>query len=97
MERADGAKFLLARAGMHDEKSGILPDQTANDVKNYYNTNLDKKKEMCCKRKMRKREATSLATTRAEKINVIRLRPRSFSSGLSGQLEVGLGEGKHQS
>ncbi|EFH63285.1 predicted protein [Arabidopsis lyrata subsp. lyrata] len=77
--------------------AGRLPGRTANDVKNYWNTNLAKKQEPCYASKMRKREITCSPTAPAEKLNVIRPQPRSFSSNngcssLNVLSEVGFGE-----
>ncbi|KFK23248.1 hypothetical protein AALP_AAs71396U000200 [Arabis alpina] len=60
--------------------AGRLPGRTANDVKNYWNTHLSKKHEPCCKTKMNKRKITCFPTTPAQKIDVFKPRPRSFTS-----------------
>ncbi|CAH8257171.1 unnamed protein product [Arabidopsis lyrata] len=60
--------------------AGRLPGRTANDIKNYWNTHLSKKHdELCCKTKMINRNITSHPTTSAQKIDVLKPRPRSFS------------------
>ncbi|CAE5963116.1 unnamed protein product [Arabidopsis arenosa] len=59
--------------------AGRLPGRTANDVKNYWNTHLSKRHELCCSSKMKKKNITSPPTTPAQKIEVFKPRPRSFS------------------
>ncbi|CAA0319169.1 unnamed protein product [Arabidopsis thaliana] len=60
--------------------AGRLPGRTANDVKNYWNTHLSKKHdERCCKTKMINKNITSHPTSSAQKIDVLKPRPRSFS------------------
>ncbi|XP_019101073.1 PREDICTED: transcription factor MYB114-like [Camelina sativa] len=72
--------------------AGRLPGRTANDVKNYWNTNLSKKQETCCKIKRQNKEITcSTSTPAAKKLNVISLPPQSFSNN-SDVLGVGLSE-----
>lgn len=58
--------------------AGRLPGRTANDVKNYWNTNLGKKQEPWCNSKIRKTEITCANTTPAQKLDVIKPRPRSL-------------------
>ncbi|XP_010419013.1 PREDICTED: transcription factor MYB90-like [Camelina sativa] len=60
--------------------AGRLPGRTGNDVKNYWNTNLAKKKEPSCTSKIRTKEGSYSATAPVQKHNVIRPRPRSFSN-----------------
>ncbi|XP_010470513.1 PREDICTED: transcription factor MYB114-like [Camelina sativa] len=59
--------------------AGRLPGRTASDVKNYWNTHLSNNHEPC-KPKMKKKIITSPPTTSAQKIEVLKPRPRSFSS-----------------
>ncbi|KAL0731174.1 hypothetical protein Bca4012_027268 [Brassica carinata] len=66
--------------------AGRLPGRTANDVKNYWNTNLGKKQEPCYKSKTRKTEITWSNTTPAQKLDVIKPRPRFFTVNASNQL-----------
>uniref|UniRef100_A0A1J3IFK6 Transcription factor MYB75 n=1 Tax=Noccaea caerulescens TaxID=107243 RepID=A0A1J3IFK6_NOCCA len=74
--------------------AGRLPGRTANDVKNYWNTHLSKKHEPCCKTKIKKRNIPCSPTTvPAQKIDVVRPRPRSFTmnngcSHFNGRPEV---------
>ncbi|XP_010419010.1 PREDICTED: transcription factor MYB114-like [Camelina sativa] len=77
--------------------AGRLPGRTANDVKNYWNTNLAKKQESRLRSKTRNREAACSDATPAQKHNVIRPRPRSFSNNnwsisVNDLSEVGIGE-----
>ncbi|XP_010474138.1 PREDICTED: transcription factor MYB114-like [Camelina sativa] len=60
--------------------AGRLPGRTGNDVKNYWNTNLAKKKKTCCTSKMRTREGSCSANATAQMHNVLRPRPRPFSN-----------------
>ncbi|CAF2188435.1 unnamed protein product, partial [Brassica napus] len=59
--------------------AGRLPGRTANDVKNYWNTHLSKKHEPGCKTQMKKRNIPCSYTTPAQKIDVFKPRPRSFT------------------
>ncbi|XP_010513542.1 PREDICTED: transcription factor MYB114-like [Camelina sativa] len=77
--------------------AGRLPGRTANDVKNYWNTNLAKKKEPYCTSIMRNKEGPCSATAPAHKHNVIRPRPRYFSnnngwSSVNNRSEISIGE-----
>ncbi|XP_010419016.1 PREDICTED: transcription factor MYB114-like [Camelina sativa] len=73
--------------------AGRLPGRTANDVKNYWNTNFS-----CCKSKTRKRENTSSATPPIQRINVIKPLPQSYNdcSWLNWQPEVGFGKASNK-
>ncbi|CAA7032654.1 unnamed protein product [Microthlaspi erraticum] len=74
--------------------AGRLPGRTANDVKNYWNTHLSKKHEPYCKTKIKKRNIPCSPTTLlAQKIEVVKPRPRSFTmnngcSHFNGRPEV---------
>ncbi|CAN7039751.1 hypothetical protein IGI04_005900 [Brassica rapa subsp. trilocularis] len=59
--------------------AGRLPGRTANDVKNYWNTHLSKKHEPGCNTKMRKRNIPCSSTQPAQKNEVLKPRPRSFT------------------
>ncbi|KAJ4883951.1 Transcription factor MYB75 [Raphanus sativus] len=61
--------------------AGRLPGRTANDVKNYWNTHLSKKHEPGCKTQMKKekRNIPCSSITLAQKIDVFKPRPRSFT------------------
>lgn len=72
--------------------AGRLPGRTANDVKNYWNTHLSKKNEPCCKTRKKKRNITCTPTTPAQKIDVLKPRPRSFNSHNSCSRLKGLSE-----
>ncbi|CAH8329253.1 unnamed protein product [Eruca vesicaria subsp. sativa] len=58
--------------------AGRLPGRTPNDVKNYWNTNLCKKQEPCCKSKVSNIAITCSNTTVSQKIDVLKPSPRSF-------------------
>ncbi|CAN7086998.1 unnamed protein product [Brassica oleracea var. botrytis] len=73
--------------------AGRLPGRTANDVKNYWNTHLSKKHEPGCKTQMKKRNLPCFSTTPAQKNDVFKPRPRSFTvnngcSHISGMPEA---------
>ncbi|XP_010513540.1 PREDICTED: transcription factor MYB114-like [Camelina sativa] len=77
--------------------AGRLPGRTANDVKNYWNTNLAKQLDSRFRSKMRNSEGTCSAATPAQKHTVIRPRPRFFSNNnwsisVNDLSEVGIGE-----
>ncbi|CAH8334413.1 unnamed protein product [Eruca vesicaria subsp. sativa] len=72
--------------------AGRLPGRTANDVKNYWNTHLSKKHEQSCMTKMIKRNIPCSSTTPAQKINVFKPRPRSFTVNNGGNHLHGLPE-----
>ncbi|KAJ0256116.1 SANT/Myb domain-containing protein [Hirschfeldia incana] len=68
---------LLLR--LHKLLGNRLPGRTANDVKNYWNTHLSKKHEPGCKTQMKKINIPCSSTTPAQKIDVFKPRPQSFT------------------
>ncbi|KAL5810023.1 hypothetical protein ACOSQ4_026591 [Xanthoceras sorbifolium] len=62
--------------------AGRLPGRTANDVKNYWNTNL-RKKAVSSKKDWKAMKTSSTSTQNTQKINVIKPQPRSFTKNMS--------------
>ncbi|KAF3524858.1 hypothetical protein F2Q69_00050854 [Brassica cretica] len=86
-----GEVDLLLR--LHKLLGNRLPGRTANDVKNYWNTHLSKEHEPGCKTQMKKRNLPCSSTTPAQKNDVFKPRPRSFTvnngcSHISGMPEA---------
>ncbi|KAL5810022.1 hypothetical protein ACOSQ4_026590 [Xanthoceras sorbifolium] len=62
--------------------AGRLPGRTANDVKNYWNTNL-RKKAVSSKKDWKAMKTSSTSTQNTQKINVIKPQPRPFTKNMS--------------